>query len=88
MLLVRQTKNRTPMIGIATDNQDGGAAAALYLEAMGVCLGLYYFLRSELKLRRVWREIPEIQSEKKNRALGKSTQVPVLCHPHHQGFDS
>jgi len=76
------------MIGIATDNQDGGAAAALYFESMGVCLGLFYFLRSELKLRRVWREVPEIQAEKKNRALGTSTQVPVLCHPHHQGLDS
>jgi hypothetical protein len=75
------------MIGIATDNQDGGAAAALCLEAVGVCLGLF-FLRSEFKLRRVWREVPEIHAEKKNRALGKSTQVPVFCHPHHQGFNS
>jgi len=30
------------MIGIATDNQDGGAAAALCLEAVGVCLGLFF----------------------------------------------
>lgn len=31
------------MIGIATDNQDGGAAAALYLEAMRGLPGAFLF---------------------------------------------
>jgi len=41
----------------------------------------YFFLRSELKLRRVWREIPEIQSEKKKQGLRKINPSPCFVPP-------